>query len=102
VQPITPKVNNLHLQHARRGYIDNQTTPRHLLRIWSRDSEYAPELPLDIKNKFDPMFKDVPDFYPLDEIEEDVRRVETGIFTASCKDETAAERLETGFTNLKL
>ncbi|TVY50738.1 Taurine hydroxylase-like protein SAT17 [Lachnellula cervina] len=95
-------VNNLHHQHARRGYIDDQSNPRHLLRIWSRDSEYAPELPLDIKNKFDAMFKNTPEFYPLDEIEEDIRRKETGIFTASCKQEIAEERLKTGFSSLKL
>ncbi|TVY26050.1 Taurine hydroxylase-like protein, partial [Lachnellula hyalina] len=70
-------VNNLHHQHARRGYIDDPSNPRHLLRIWSRDSEYAPELPLDIKNKFNAMFKNTPEFYPLDEIEEDIRRKET-------------------------
>ncbi|TVY37215.1 Taurine hydroxylase-like protein [Lachnellula subtilissima] len=95
-------VNNLHHQHARRGYIDDPSNPRHLLRIWSRDSEYAPELPSDIKNKFDAMFQSTPEFYPLDEIEEDIRRKETGIFTASCKQETAAERLKTGFSSLKL
>lgn len=48
------------------------------------------------------MFKKTPDLYPLDEIEEDMRRKETGIFTASCKEETAAERLKTGFATLKL
>ncbi|TVY35889.1 Taurine hydroxylase-like protein [Lachnellula occidentalis] len=90
-------VNNLHHQHARRGYIDDTSNPRHLLRIWSRDSEYAPELPLDIKNKFDAMFRNTPGFYPLDEIEEDTRRKETGIFTASCKQKTAAERVQTDF-----
>ncbi|EXJ79036.1 hypothetical protein A1O3_08537 [Capronia epimyces CBS 606.96] len=95
-------VNNLHHQHARRGYIDDENEPRHLLRIWSRDSEFSPELPLDIKNKFDAMFKEAPTFYPLDEIEEDIRRKETGVFTASCKEETAAERVRTGFTKLVL
>lgn len=82
--------------------MDSPDNPRHLLRIWSRDSEYSPELPQDIKGKFDAMFGKVPDFYPLDEVEEDVRRKETGVFTASCKEETAAERLKTGFVSLRL
>lgn len=37
-----------------------------------------------------------PDFYPLDELEEDDRRRETGVFTAACKDDTAKERLRMG------
>jgi hypothetical protein len=72
------------------------------LRIWSRDSDYGPELLTDIKRKFDAMFKKAPDFYPLDEVEKDVKRKETVIFTASCKEETGAERLRTGFASLKL
>jgi hypothetical protein len=42
------------------------------------------------------MFKEAPGFYPRDEIEEDEERRKTGIFTASCTDETAMERLEAG------
>lgn len=42
------------------------------------------------------MFSTPPDFYPIDEIEEDERRRQTGIFTASCKEDTAAERLAKG------
>jgi hypothetical protein len=37
-----------------------------------------------------------PDFYPLDELEEDERRRQTGVFTAACKDGTAQERLKNG------
>ncbi|EFX00080.1 taurine catabolism dioxygenase family protein [Grosmannia clavigera kw1407] len=89
-------VNNLHHQHARRGFTEDVSKPRHLLRVWLRDNELSPVLPTDIKNKFDPMFNIAPDFYPLDEIEEDERRKQTGVFTASCDEDTAAERLEKG------
>lgn len=89
-------VNNLHHQHARRGYVETLDDPRHLLRVWLRDSEFASELLEDIKNRLTAMHKDHPDFYPLDEIEEDERRRITGIFTAACKDETAEERLRNG------
>ncbi|KAF4626885.1 hypothetical protein G7Y89_g11270 [Cudoniella acicularis] len=89
-------VNNLHHQHARRGYTESLSSPRHLLRVWLRDSEFAGELPADIQNKFDAVQSQPPDFYPLDELEEDERRRQTGVFTAACKDETAQERLEKG------
>uniref|UniRef100_A0A8H7K4A2 TauD/TfdA-like domain-containing protein n=1 Tax=Bionectria ochroleuca TaxID=29856 RepID=A0A8H7K4A2_BIOOC len=89
-------VNNLHHQHARRGFTEDITNPRHLLRVWLADSEHSPRLPADIKNKFDAMFESDPDFYPLDEIEEDQKRRETGVFTGSCKDDLAAERLVNG------
>jgi hypothetical protein len=72
------------------------SAPRHLLRVWLRDSEFTDDLPADIKNKFDAMHAQPPDFYPLDELEEDERRRKTGIFTAACKDETAEERLKKG------
>jgi hypothetical protein len=45
--------------------------PRHLLRVWLRDSEFSGDLPADIKNKFDAMHAQPPDFYLLDELEED-------------------------------
>ncbi|PYH97888.1 taurine catabolism dioxygenase family protein [Aspergillus ellipticus CBS 707.79] len=86
-------VNNLVLQHARAGYIDNPEEPRHLLRVWLRDSELSPALPDDIKNKFDAIFEEPADFIPLDEWEEDRRREQTAIFTASCESGTAEERL---------
>ncbi|CAH0025836.1 unnamed protein product [Clonostachys rhizophaga] len=89
-------VNNLHHQHARRGFTEDVLNPRHLLRVWLTDSEHSPRLPADIQNKFDAMFESEPDFYPLDEIEEDQKRRETGVFTGSCKDDLAAERLENG------
>ncbi|KAI8245087.1 hypothetical protein K4K55_003224 [Colletotrichum sp. SAR 10_96] len=89
-------VNNLHLQHARRGFAGDITNPRHLIRIWLSDSENSPELPEDIKRKFDAMFAEDPNFFPLDEIEEDLRRRQSGIFTGSCKQETADERLQSG------
>ncbi|VUC27854.1 unnamed protein product [Clonostachys rosea] len=98
-------VNNLHHQHARRGFTEDISNPRHLLRVWLTDSEHAPQLPTDIKNKFDAMFDSEPDFYPLDEIEEDQKRRATGVFTGSCKDDLAAERLQNGGidgTNQKL
>ncbi|KAF5502598.1 Taurine hydroxylase-like protein SAT17 [Colletotrichum aenigma] len=76
-------VNNLHLQHARRGFTEDITNPRHLIRIWLNDSENSPELPEDIKRKFDAMFAEDPNFFPLDEIEEDLRRRQSGIFTGS-------------------
>ncbi|CAI6088059.1 unnamed protein product [Clonostachys chloroleuca] len=76
-------VNNLHHQHARRGFTEDISNPRHLLRVWLADSEHSPRLPADIKNKFDAMFESDPDFYPLDEIEEDQKRRETGVFTGS-------------------
>lgn len=93
---ISNRVNNLHHQHARRGFTEDPANPRHLLRVWLRDAELTPELPTDIKRKFDAMFSDAPDFYPVDELEEDARRRETGVFTGSCKNETAAERLASG------
>ena len=40
------------------------------------------------------MHSSPPDFYPLDELEENERRRNTGIFTAACKEETAQERLK--------
>lgn len=86
----------MHHQHARKGYTETLASPRHLLRVWLRDSEFSTELPEDIKNRLAAMHASPPDFYPLDEIEEDQRRRETGIFTAACKDETAAERLLNG------
>ncbi|KAH7140285.1 taurine catabolism dioxygenase family protein [Dactylonectria estremocensis] len=89
-------VNNLHHQHARRGFSEDISNPRHLLRVWLRDSEHSPELPSDINNKFNAMFSEEPDFYPADEIEEDTRRRNTGIFTGSCKPDTASERLGHG------
>ncbi|KAK1854845.1 taurine catabolism dioxygenase family protein [Colletotrichum chrysophilum] len=89
-------VNNLHLQHARRGFTEDITNPRHLVRIWLSDSENSPELPEDIKRKFDAMVAEDPNFFPLDEIEEDLRRRQSGIFTGSCKQETADERLQSG------
>ncbi|KAJ0274657.1 hypothetical protein CBS470a_011668 [Colletotrichum nupharicola] len=89
-------VNNLHLQHARRGFTEDITNPRHLIRIWLSDSENSPELPEDIKRKFDAMFAEDPNFFPLDEIDEDLRRRQSGIFTGSCKQETADERLQSG------
>jgi len=61
-----------------------------------RDSEFTSDLPLDIKNKFDAMHAQPPDFYPLDELEEDERRRETGVLTAACKKETAQERFGNG------
>ncbi|KAF4903838.1 Taurine hydroxylase-like protein SAT17 [Colletotrichum viniferum] len=76
-------VNNLHLQHARRGFTQDITNPRHLIRIWLSDSGNSPELPEDIKRKFDAMFAEDPNFFPLDEIEEDLRRRQSGIFTGS-------------------
>lgn len=87
-------VNNLHHQHARRGYTESLSAPRHLLRVWLRDTEFSGDLPEDIKNKFAAMHAHPPDFYPLDEMEEDERRRETGVFTAACNEETARERLE--------
>ncbi|KAH8649149.1 taurine catabolism dioxygenase family protein [Xylariales sp. PMI_506] len=89
-------VNNLHHQHARRGFTEDVTQPRHLLRVWLRDSELTPKLPGDIQNKFDAMFGEIPSFYPVDEVEEDARRRATGVFTGSCKVELAAERLAKG------
>ncbi|KAI8305329.1 hypothetical protein K4K61_005391 [Colletotrichum sp. SAR11_59] len=89
-------VNNLHLQHARRGFTEDITNPRHLIRIWLSDSEHSPELPEDIERKFNAMFAEDPNFFPLDEIEEDLRRRQSGIFTGSCKQETAGERLQSG------
>lgn len=89
-------MNNLHHQHARRGYTESLENQRHLLRVWLRDSEFTGELPEDIKNRLDAMHAQPPDFYPLDELEEDDRRRKTGIFTAACKDETAEERLANG------
>ncbi|TVY68927.1 hypothetical protein LSUE1_G004833 [Lachnellula suecica] len=89
-------VNNLHHQHARRGYTESLSSPRHLLRVWLRDSEFSGDLPADMKNKFDAINALPPDFYPLDELEEDAKRRETGVFTAACKDETAQERLAKG------
>ena len=89
-------VNNLHHQHARRGYTESLSEPRHLLRVWLRDSEFSTDLPTDVKNKFAAMHAQPPDFYPLDEMEEDERRRETGVFTAACKEETAQQRLERG------
>ncbi|KAF7554086.1 hypothetical protein G7Z17_g3146 [Cylindrodendrum hubeiense] len=89
-------VNNLHHQHARRGFSEDLANPRHLLRVWLRDSEHSPEIPSDIQNKFDAMFSEEPDFYPVDEIEEDTKRRDTGIFTGACKPETAEERLQNG------
>ncbi|KAF5014380.1 hypothetical protein F66182_14657, partial [Fusarium sp. NRRL 66182] len=82
-------VNNLHHQHARRGFTEDISNPRHLLRVWLQDTENTPDIPSDIKNKFDAMFSEEPSFYPLDEIEEDYRRRTTGVFTGSCKVETA-------------
>lgn len=88
------RVNNLYLQHARRGFTEDISKPRHLLRVWLRNSELSPpNLPLDIRRKFDGMFGQRPTFYPLDEIEEDAKRRATGIFTGSCKTEDAEERL---------
>ena len=72
------------------------SAPRHLLRVWLRDSEFSGDLPTDIKNKFDAMHAQPSDFYPLDELEEDERRRQTGVFTAACKKETAQERIEKG------
>lgn len=88
------RINNLFLQHARREFREDPSKPRHLLRAWIRDSELTPRLPNDIKCKFDAMFSEEPTFYPLDEIEEDQKRQQTGIFTASCKDVQAAARLK--------
>ncbi|KAH8203492.1 hypothetical protein TruAng_002363 [Truncatella angustata] len=86
-------VNNLHLQHARRGFTEDISRPRHLLRVWLRNSELSPRnLPLDIRRKFDAMFSQPPTFYPVDEMDEDERRRATGIFTGSCKTEDAGER----------
>jgi hypothetical protein len=87
------RVNNLHHQHARRGFTEDLSQPRHLLRVWLRDSDLHPELPDDINNKFVAMFSEAPDFYPVDEVEEDARRRATGVFTGSCKPEDATERL---------
>ncbi len=67
-----------------------------MIRVWLRDSEYSSELPTDIKNRLAAMHAHPPDFYPLDELEEDARRRETGVFTAACKDDLAAERLKNG------
>ncbi|KAF7538363.1 hypothetical protein G7054_g2984 [Neopestalotiopsis clavispora] len=90
-------VNNLHLQHARRGFTEDVAQPRHLLRVWLRNAELSPpHLPLDMKRKFDAMFGQAPTFYPRDEIEEDERRRATGIFTGSCKTEDAKDRLAQG------
>lgn len=57
--------NNLHHQHARRGFTEDLCNPRHLLRVWLQDTENTPkELPLDLQTKFDAMFVDEPDFLP--------------------------------------
>jgi hypothetical protein len=94
---IRRRVNNLHHQHARRGFTEDLSNPRHLLRVWLQDTEHTPKgLPSDIRNKFDAMFAEEPDFYPLDEVEEDSWRRNTGVFTGSCKTETAVERLTNG------
>jgi hypothetical protein len=42
------------------------------------------------------MFSEDPVHYPLDEIEEDALRVKTGVYTGSCKNEMAQDRLEAG------
>lgn len=93
-------VNNLVHQHARRGFTEDPAKPRHLLRVWLRDSELSPAreggLPVGIRRKFDAMFEEAPEFYPEDEMEEDEMRRRTGVFTAVCKDETAEERLTGG------
>lgn len=90
------RVNNLYLQHARHGFKEDPASPRHLLRVWLRDTKLSPELPLDIKNKFETMFANEPDFFPADELEEDLRRRQTGVFTASCDAKTTQERLDFG------
>lgn len=76
--------------------MEEPSKPRHLLRVWLRDTTLTPELPCDIGGKFDAMFSEEPVHYPLDEIEEDALRVQTGVYTGSCKNETAKDRLEAG------
>ncbi|KAM0330682.1 hypothetical protein ACHAQA_003634 [Verticillium albo-atrum] len=89
-------VNNLRCQHARTGYTEEPSRPRHLLRVWLRDSTLTPDLPADIANKYAAMFEDEPEHFPADEIEEDALRIRTGVYTGSCKDEQAQDRLDGG------
>ncbi|KAF1809132.1 taurine catabolism dioxygenase family protein [Eremomyces bilateralis CBS 781.70] len=89
-------VNNLHHQHARFGFTEDPSNPRHLLRVWLRDSELSPKKPADMQNKFDAMFGVEPNLVPVDELEEDVIRKSTGIFTGSCEKALADYRLEKG------
>ncbi|KAF2650043.1 taurine catabolism dioxygenase family protein [Lophiostoma macrostomum CBS 122681] len=89
-------VNNLQVQHGRTEFTEEQSNPRHLLRVWLRDTELSPELPADIANKFDAMFDEEPENYPIDELEEDRLRQATGIYTGNCKDEQASDRLDAG------
>lgn len=49
-----------------------------------------------MQNKFDAMFGVEPSFVPLDEIEEDLIRRNTGIFTGSCEKALADYRLNQG------
>jgi hypothetical protein len=94
---MSSRINNLHNQHARRGFTEDISKPRHLLRVWLRDTELSPpRLPEDIERKFSAMFSSSPSFYPLDELEEDAKRRDTGVFTGSCEAETAAKRLQLG------
>ena len=47
-------------------------------------------------NKFEAMFGEYPTLYPLDEVEEDADRRETGLFTGACKPKMVMERLQHG------
>jgi hypothetical protein len=51
---------------------------------------------VDISNKFDAMFHTDPDAFPLDELEEDFIRRQTGVFTGSCEKALAEYRLAQG------
>lgn len=91
------RINNIHNQHARFGFSEDPSKkPRHLVRVWLHDTELAPEMPADIQNKFDAMFAVEPHLVPLDEIEEDEIRRQTGVFTGSCEKDHADDRIKQG------
>ncbi|KAJ4295231.1 hypothetical protein N0V90_007242 [Kalmusia sp. IMI 367209] len=51
--------NNLSIFHARDGFTNSEEKQRHLVRLWLRDEELKWDLPEQLKERFDKVYKDV-------------------------------------------
>ncbi|KAJ5957018.1 hypothetical protein N7501_011297 [Penicillium viridicatum] len=67
-------VNNLSIFHARNGFRDEPGKERHLLRLWLRDPENAWEIPQQLQERWDIVYKDVVEDQQVFPLEPTIRK----------------------------